>query len=149
MHLLRVCACLPAGPHGVRADVWSWEVLTSGLSLLAIRACGDKLWSVSPTAMEHHVYFWLKEEHQNEEDRACFEQGLSGLFKIPLVAGGRWAVPAKVMIRPVIDQSWDYALTMQFGNIEEHDAYQVDADHNVFIAAFKDWWKKVLVMDLE
>jgi hypothetical protein len=98
--------------------------------------------------MEHHVYFWLKEENQNPADRAVFEQGLASLFEIDLVAGGRWAVPAKVMLRPVIDQSWDYALTMQFATIEEHDAYQVDPDHNVFIGSFKEWWKKVLVMDL-
>lgn len=98
--------------------------------------------------MEHHVYFWLKEEYRNEVDRAIFEQGLSALFDIKLVAGGRWAFPAKVMPRPVIDQSWDYALTMQFKNIEDHDAYQVDADHNVFIGTFKDWWAQVQVRDL-
>jgi hypothetical protein len=98
--------------------------------------------------MEHHVYFWLKEENQNAADRAVFEQGLANLLTIGLVAGGRWAVPAKVMIRPVIDQSWDYALSMQFASIEDHDAYQVDPDHNVFIDTFKDWWAKVLVMDL-
>ena len=98
--------------------------------------------------MEHHVYFWLKEEHQNEVDRAIFEQGLAGLFEIGLVAGGRWAVPAKVVVRPVIDQSWDYALTMQFNTIEDHDAYQVDPDHNVFIGTFKDWWAQVQVKDL-
>ena len=98
--------------------------------------------------MDHHVYFWLKEEHQNEADRKAFEQGLDALFQISLVASGRWAVPAKVMLRPVIDQSWDYALTMQFATIEDHDAYQADPDHNVFIGKFKDWWAKVLVMDL-
>jgi hypothetical protein len=98
--------------------------------------------------MDHHVYFWLKDEHQNDADRATFEQGLSDLFQIPLVAGGRWAVPAKVMPRPVIDQSWDYALAMQFHTIEEHDAYQVDADHHIFISKFKDWWKQVQVKDL-
>lgn len=99
--------------------------------------------------MEHHVYFWLKEERKNADDRAAFEQGLQKLFEIGLVAGGRWAVPAKVVERPVIDQSWDYALTMQFANIEDHDAYQVDPDHNVFIGSFKEWWAKVLVMDLD
>ena len=98
--------------------------------------------------MEHHVYFWLKEENQNAADRAVFEQGLASLFEVDLVAGGRWAVPAKVMIRPVIDQSWDYALSMQFASVEQHDAYQVDPDHNVFINTFKEWWAKVLVMDL-
>jgi hypothetical protein len=98
--------------------------------------------------MEHHVYFWLKEERRNEADRAAFEEGLAGLFKIGLVVGGRWAVPAKVMERPVIDQSWDYALSMRFATIENHDAYQTDPDHSAFIARFKDWWAKVLVMDL-
>lgn len=98
--------------------------------------------------MDHHVYFWLKDEFKNDVDRAIFEQGLTALFDIPLVAGGRWAFPAKVMIRPVIDQSWDYAITMKFNSIEEHDAYQVDADHNVFISTFKDWWAQVQVKDL-
>jgi hypothetical protein len=98
--------------------------------------------------MDHHVYFWLKEEYQNAVDRAIFEQGLSALFKIDLVASGRWAVPANVMIRPVIDQSWDYALTMQFDDIGKHDAYQVDPDHEVFINTFKEWWKQVQVRDL-
>jgi hypothetical protein len=98
--------------------------------------------------MDHHVYFWLKSERQNAADRASFEQGLADLFEIKLVAGGRWAVPAKVMIRPVIDQSWDYALTMQFSTIEEHDAYQIDPDHQAFIGKFKDWWEQVQVKDL-
>ena len=98
--------------------------------------------------MEHHVYFWLKSEYQNPADRAVFEQGLSELLEIDLVAGGRWGIPAKVVVRPVIDQSWDYALTMQFDSIEKHDAYQDDPDHNVFIASFKDWWAQVQVKDL-
>ncbi len=98
--------------------------------------------------MDHHVYFWLKEEFQNDLDRAIFEQGLSALLDIGLVVSGRWAVPAKVMIRPVIDQSWDYALTMQFKDIADHDAYQDDPDHLVFITTFKEWWDKVQVRDL-
>jgi hypothetical protein len=98
--------------------------------------------------MEHHVYFWLKDEHKSAADRAAFEDGLESLFKIGLVAGGRWAVPAKVALRPVIDQSWDYALSMQFSTLADHDAYQDDADHHRFINTFKEWWAKVLVMDL-
>ncbi len=99
--------------------------------------------------MEHHVYFWLKEERKNEADRAQFEKGLDGLFDIGhLVASGRWAVPAPVVVRPVIDQSWDYALTMQFDSVEKHDLYQDDPDHHVFINSFKDWWEKVQVRDL-
>ena len=98
--------------------------------------------------MEHHVYFWLKDDHKNESDRAVFESGLADLFRIGLVKGGRWSIPAKVMERPVIDQSWDYALSMQFANIEDHDAYQEEPNHHLFISSFKEWWAKVLVMDL-
>lgn len=98
--------------------------------------------------MEHHVYFWLKEEHQNAADRAEFEKGLASLFEIDLCAGGRWSVPAKVELRPVVDQSWDYALSMQFASLEDHDAYQIDPDHHAFIEKFKPTWAKVLVMDL-
>ena len=98
--------------------------------------------------MEHHVYFWVKEEYQNSADRAVFEQGLERLSKIGLVAGGRWAVPATVALRPVVDQSWTYATSFQFASVADHDAYQSDADHLAFINTFKEWWAKVLVMDL-
>ncbi|GAA5124837.1 Dabb family protein [Luteolibacter yonseiensis] len=98
--------------------------------------------------MDHHVYFWLKDERKNAADRAVFEKGLADLLENDLVAGGRWAVPAAVMVRPVIDQSWDYALAMQFDTIEKHDAYQVDPNHQVFIDGFKDWWAQVQVKDL-
>ena len=113
------------------------------------QACDGWVRAVLPYGMEHHVYFWLKEEFQNEQDRKTFEEGLSSLFEIKdLVAGGRWAVPAPVVVRPVIDQSWDYALTMQFDSVEKHDIYQEDPDHHVFITTFKDWWAQVQVRDL-
>jgi hypothetical protein len=98
--------------------------------------------------MEHHVYFWLQVERKNPGDRAVFEKALAGLFEINLVCGGRWAVPAKVEPRPVVDQSWDYALTMQFASLEDHDGYQASPAHQTFIGSFKDWWAKVLVTDL-
>lgn len=98
--------------------------------------------------MEHHVYFWLKDECKSVADRAVFEQGLASLFDIELVTGGRWAVPAAVMPRPVIDQSWDYAVTMQFASVADQDAYQGHAQHTAFVETFKGWWAKVLVMDL-
>ncbi len=99
--------------------------------------------------MEHHVYFWLKEERKNESDLKTFEAGLDDLFKVEGCTGGFWAVPAKVMERSVVDQSWDYATTMTFPSVEAQDAYQEDPDHYVFINSFKDWWAKVEVKDLE
>jgi Stress responsive A/B Barrel Domain len=100
------------------------------------------------TRMDHHVYFWLKSEGISPAERAEFEQGLAALFEIPLIKSGRWTVPAKVMVRPVVDQSWDYALTMVFANAEDHDAYQIDPDHLVFVDKFKELWTQVQIKDL-
>ncbi|MFM2171870.1 MAG: hypothetical protein RI957_2099 [Verrucomicrobiota bacterium] len=99
--------------------------------------------------MEHHVYFWLKEENKNEADRASFEQGLRDLLKLPGLTRGLWGRPAAVMPRPVIDLSWDYALSMSFTDVAAQDAYQVDPDHQRFIDSHKDKWAQVKVMDME
>jgi hypothetical protein len=98
--------------------------------------------------MDHHVYFWLKDESKGPAEREAFEAGLASLFEIELVKGGRWSVPAPVMPRPVIDQSWDYALTMKFDSVADQDAYQGDPLHQRFIDGHKDRWARVLVMDL-
>lgn len=98
--------------------------------------------------MNHHVYFWLKEKHKNPSDRAIYERRLADLFAIRWVTGGRWSTPANIEIRPVVDQSWDYALAMEFANIEGHNAYQIDEAHLDFVTTFKDWWEKVVVHDL-
>ncbi len=98
--------------------------------------------------MDHHVYFWLTEEHQNAADRSTFEQGLADLLEIDLVVSGRWAVPAKVEIRPVVDQTWDYALTIQFQSLEDHNIYQTHPAHEAFLNRFRSWWKQVQVKDL-
>ena len=98
--------------------------------------------------MEHHVYFWLTADRDNPADRAAFEQGLADLLKLGSVAGGCWATPAPTPERPVTDHSWHYALSMKFDSVENHDAYQVDPDHDVFVDRFKTWWQKVEVRDL-
>ena len=99
--------------------------------------------------MEHHVYFWLKEENQNAADRASFEQGLSDLLKIPGITRGLWGRPAAVNPRPVIDLSWDYSLSLSFASIADHDVYQDHPDHVRFIEGHKEKWASVKVMDME
>lgn len=90
----------------------------------------------------------MNDDRKNSSDDATFQKGLAGLLELPGVAGGRWAVPAKVELRPVVDQSWDYAISMTFASLADHDSYQVDPDHLRFVETFKPWWAKVLVMDL-
>lgn len=98
--------------------------------------------------MEHHVYFWLRADRKSIDDRATFEKALGNLVGMDLVADGIWATPAPVMERPVIDHSWDYALSLRFGSIADQDAYQVHPDHEAFVTNFKDWWESVQVRDL-
>lgn len=99
--------------------------------------------------MEHHVYFWLKEERQDQESIAIFEEGLNALCKSLFIARYHWAKPAATSERPVTDHSWSYAISFQFETMEAHNSYQQgDPVHDAFIAGFKDWWEKVLVMDL-
>ena len=100
-------------------------------------------------AMEHHVYFWLKEEKKNPEGRAAFEAGLQDLFKIEEIASGIWATPAKTAVRPVTENSWDYALSIRFATLADHDVYQAHPEHDVFVDGFNTFWEKVQVMDLE
>ena len=124
--------------------VW-WEVLAArDFRNEDCRTGGPEL----ANGMDHHVYFWLKEEKNNAEDRGEFEKGLAALFEIGGIISGRWAIPAKVEQRPVVDQSWDYALTIQFETVEAHDVYQNHPDHQSFIGKFKDWWAQVQVKDL-
>ncbi len=99
--------------------------------------------------MEHHVYFWMKEERRSEADLAAFEEGMTKLTGSATLEGGIWGKPAATEERPVTDHSWDYGLSFRFATMEDHNAYQGDDPHHAeFVAAFKDWWAKVLVMDL-
>jgi hypothetical protein len=99
--------------------------------------------------MEHHVYFWLKAEHDHAADRARFEAGMTELSSSPRVASGRWGRPAPTEARDVTDHSWHYALSFRFDSLEQHLTYQAsDPHHMAFVDGFGDWWERVLVMDL-
>ena len=99
--------------------------------------------------MEHHVYFWLKEDRLNEADCEAFEAGIEALCESKNIASSRWGKPAATSERPVTDHSWNYGISLKFDSMEAHDLYQGnDPVHDKFIESFKDWWAKVLVMDL-
>lgn len=98
--------------------------------------------------MEHHVYFWLKDENKNDADRAAFEKGMDELLKIENIASGIWGKSAATAERPVTDKSFDYALSLTFESIEQHNIYQDHAEHHVFVDAFKDFWADAKVMDV-
>lgn len=99
--------------------------------------------------IQHHVYFYLKEEYKTAESRTEFEKGMDLCKNIPCVAGGDWGLSAGTPERPVTDKSWDYALCLSFESVDDHNAYQVHPDHDVFVNACKDFWKDVKIMDVE
>jgi len=99
--------------------------------------------------MQHHVYFWFNQAHQNPSDRTVFEQGLNELLKIQDIQSGGWGKPANTPERPVTDKSFDYGLYLNFDTIEGHNAYQVDPAHDTFVNNFNHLWKEVKVLDVE
>ncbi len=96
--------------------------------------------------MIHTVFFWLK-DGLSDEQVTYFETELAKLPAIGTVATGAIGTPAPTEARPVTDNSFSYHLSLTFGSIANHDAYQVHPDHDVFIANCKDLWERVLVYD--
>ena len=99
--------------------------------------------------MQHHVYFWLKEEHKNAEASAAFEKALDAVCLVPNIASGGWGVSAATPERPVTDKTFDYAIYLTFDSVEKHDAYQVHPEHDVFVDGYKHLWQSVRIMDVE
>lgn len=96
--------------------------------------------------MTHTVFFWLRRE-LSSDDRTAFEAGLRSLLEIP---GAKRAVigkPAATPKREVIDDSYDYALELDFATLEDHDVYQAHPVHKAFIEAHQAKWERVRVYD--
>ncbi|MEM9017872.1 MAG: Dabb family protein, partial [Verrucomicrobiota bacterium] len=98
--------------------------------------------------MRHNVYFWL-DESLSDEEKASFEDGLRALFKIDVVAQGSFGKPAGTPERPVTQNTFDYALVLEFESVEQHNAYQVHDDHHVFVDQFSQWFREVRVYDTQ
>ena len=93
----------------------------------------------------HTVYFWLKADITPEEE-AEFLNGLKSLGTIPTVEKFNWGPPAPTTKRDVIDNSYQYAINVQFASIQAHDTYQTHATHLEFIKQ-ADKWTHVKVYD--
>jgi hypothetical protein len=99
--------------------------------------------------MQHHVYFWIKEEYKNAESFGALENALDALCKTPNITSGGWGKSAATPVRPVTDKSFDYAVYLTFDSVEKHDAYQVHPEHHVFVKNCKHFWETVRIMDVE
>lgn len=98
--------------------------------------------------VRHNVYFWL-DPTLGDEQKASFEDGLLALFEIDVVAGGSFGRAAATPVRPVTQNTFDYALVLEFDSVEQHDAYQVHPEHDVFVKQYAPWFKEVRVYDTQ
>jgi len=98
--------------------------------------------------LSHIVVFWLKEDLP-EAHQSAFRQGLESLKSIESARSVYIGAPAKTGNRPVIDQSYSFALTVLFDTIQDHDIYQVHPIHQAFLKQFGSFWSRVLIYDYE
>ena len=97
----------------------------------------------------HNVYFWLRRELP-AADRAVFEAELKRLVKIAYLERGFVGTPAPTEKRPVTDHSFDYAISLHFKTLADHDFYQKECkEHERFVTRCKPFWERVTIYDLE
>lgn len=96
----------------------------------------------------HTVIFWLK-DNLNDGDRSKFFNGVERLGTIKSVEHNFIGTPANTAKRPVVDDSYDCALTVVLKSLEQHDAYQVDPIHLEFIKDCAHLWEKVQIFDAD
>lgn len=96
--------------------------------------------------IRHSVYFWLDNSLCDDD---AFERGLRALFEIEVVSAGSFGRAAGTPERTVTHNSFDYALVLEFEDIEKHNAYQVHPEHKVFVENFSQWFKEVRVFDIQ
>ena len=95
----------------------------------------------------HSVFFWLKDE-LTQDQKEQFRQGVETLITIqPSVAV--YVGTVADTDRPIIDKSYDLALTCIFENKADQDEYQIDPVHLAFVDNHKEDWKKVLIYDAD
>ena len=96
----------------------------------------------------HNVHFWLKQD-LSDEDRATIKSELKLLTEISYLAAGYSGPPAPTEDRPVTDHSFDFALSLHFKTLEEHNFYQSDCEaHARFISTCKTFWDRVVIYDM-
>jgi len=98
--------------------------------------------------VRHSVFFWL-DESLSLEQKQEFEGGMRALFDIDAVKTGSYGTAADTPERPVTNNDFDYALFLEFENVEDHNIYQTHPDHQVFIDQYSQWFKTVKIFDSE
>ncbi len=96
----------------------------------------------------HSAIFWLRKDLTPTE-RATFDTEVRRLAQIPYLERGYVGTPAGTEHRPVTDHSFDFATSLHFKSLEDHEYYQTKCqDHARFVAACKTFWERVVIYDV-
>jgi hypothetical protein len=95
----------------------------------------------------HSVYFWFKPSTEAAV-LGRFAGELERLGALPQVTSSYVGVPEATTKRPVIDDSYSWALILIFADIAAHDAYQQHPVHEAFVEEFRSSWDRVQVYDV-
>jgi Stress responsive A/B Barrel Domain len=98
--------------------------------------------------LTHTVFFWLN-EGISAADRQTFLEGLSSLRAIPGSSRFLIGQPAATPKREVIDDSYDFALELDFASLPAQDVYQEHPLHLAFLTNCKQFWRTVRVYDFQ
>jgi hypothetical protein len=96
----------------------------------------------------HTVLFWLRKD-LSAAQREMFAAELKSLAKIQSAAAVYVGTPANTPRRPVVEATYDFALTVLLKDLPAHDAYQVDPIHKAFVAKCSGMWDRLTVIDAQ
>ena len=94
----------------------------------------------------HNVYFSCKDASP-EATQSLIDDCTTYLSKQAGVLSFSCGVLESGLDRPVNDRDFDVSLHILFETRADHDAYQIDEQHDVFIERNKDNWANVRVFD--
>ena len=96
----------------------------------------------------HNVFFWMKKGAPKGAAKQTVQDALKYL-RTPTVQQLWAGPPASTEARDVVNATYDVGLTVIFRTIADHDAYQEDPEHQVFIKRNKKNWLRVEVFDFQ
>jgi hypothetical protein len=96
----------------------------------------------------HTVFFWMKKNAPKGAAQQTMKDALKYL-NTPTVKHLWAGLPARTEARDVINATYDVGLTVTFDSVADHDAYQEDPEHQVFIKRNKKNWLRVEVFDFQ
>ena len=96
----------------------------------------------------HNVFFWMKKGAPKDAAERTIRDARKYLKSSTVKQ--LWAgPPAKTPPREVVNSTYEAGLCVIFDDIEGHDAYQEDPQHQVFIRRNRKNWLRVEVYDFE